>query len=571
MKKKILASLLSVALAVSLLAGCGGGGDAPAETTTDTETSADAEEAPAAETVSSDTNVVYTNAGPLEFFEYPWWNMGQYTHTKLLFETLIGMDENMGPTTENGMAESYELSEDGLTFTVTLRDGLMWHDGQEVTTDDVLWSMATILNDTILANNLLKAVMGSIEGAEDVQAGTTDTFSGVTVDGNTITVQFSEVCPNALLGFSLFHILPKHCLEDADFTQFQQDDFWQNPIGSGPFKLEEVRIGEYAYFVPFEGYWAGTPTFNVQSWASSAEADSNLVTNATGGQLDYAYTKTYTDVQALQEVEGINIHDVSVNYTRWIMLNQYKKDENTDSPLKDVRVRQAIAYAIDKATICEQIFEGAALPGDGTLTPTGSDWKAEGLETYDYNPDKARELLAEAGWDSSTTLDMVYYYTDQQTIDLMAIIQQQLAEVGINVEPRLIEGDVTTQLNARPTSTDENGISGVDWDMAYGALSATSPFDYYERFGSDNASNVCTPGSEELDGYLEELTSTADVDKQKEAYAKIEAYHAENMLYVPLYYQPVWVVTSDKIDSNVETWGNPQFSWDWKIESWTLQ
>ena len=86
------------------------------------------------------------------------------------------MDENMGPTTENGMAESYELSEDGLTFTVTLRDGLMWHDGQEVTTDDVLWSMATILNDTILANNLLKAVMGSIEGAEDVQAGTTDTF-----------------------------------------------------------------------------------------------------------------------------------------------------------------------------------------------------------------------------------------------------------------------------------------------------------------------------------------------------------------------------------------------------------
>jgi peptide/nickel transport system substrate-binding protein len=152
----------------------------------------------------------------------------------------------------------------------------------------------------------------------------------------------------------------------------------------------------------------------------------------------------------------------------------------------------------------------------------------------------------------------------------MAIVQQQLAEVGINVEPSLITGDVTTQLNARPTSTDANGISGVDWDIAYGALSAVSPFDYYLRFGKDNASNIATPYNEELEEYLQVLNTTADVDAQKEAFSKVETWYADNILYVPLYYQPVWVVTSDKVEGNVDTWGNPQYFWNWDIQNWTL-
>lgn len=583
MKKRILALLLSLGLATSMLASCGSSEDssdaASSSSASSESTSASSEGTSAssegtsdsAEAVSSDTDVVYTNTGPVEFFEHAWANAGQYVHTKLLFETLIGMDENMDPTTESGMAESYVLSDDGMTLTVTLREGLKWHDGEDVTTDDVIWSMKAVLDETMVTLNLLKTVMSAIEGADEVTAGTSDTLSGVTVDGNTITIQFAEVSPNALLGFSLFHILPEHCLADADLSQFQQDSFWQAPIGSGPFVLEEVRMGEYAYFVPFEDYWAGTASFNVLSWASTAEADENLVTNVLSGQIDYAYTKTYADVQALRDEEGVNIHTVSVNYTRWLIINEYKKDENTENPLADVRVRQAIAYAIDREAICEEIFEGAAMPGDGTLTPTGSAWKVEGLESYDYDPDKAIELLEEAGWDSSQVLDLVYYYTDQQTVDLMAVIQQYLAQVGINVEPRLLEGDYVTQMNLPPSSTDSDGISGVEWDLAYGALSATSVFDYYERFGSTNSANIATPATEELDGYLAELTSTADVDAQKEAFAKIEAYHAENMLYVPLYYQPVWVVTSNKIDSNIDVWGNPQFGWNWGIESWVLE
>ncbi|MCI8417654.1 MAG: ABC transporter substrate-binding protein [Lachnospiraceae bacterium] len=573
MKKRIL-SLLMASIMVIGLAACGGKEDPKPEATPDTnqeqggqETEAPAEQPPAA---AEGEKILYSNTGPVEFFEVPWWNLGQYVHSKLLFETLIGIDNDMNPTTETGMAESYELSEDGLQLTITLRDGLKWHDGQDVTLDDVVWSMEQIMTPGAgMANNTLKQTCEGIEGVQDYLDGKTEHPAGIElVDDKTIVLKFATVQPSVMLAMSLFPILPKHCLEGVDMTQIQQDAFWQSPIGSGPFKLEEVKIGEYATFAPFEDYWDGVADFKILLNASSAESDDKLVTNVKAGLIDYAYTKMYSDVQALRDVEGVTIDTVPVNYTRWFMVNQYPKAAGETNPLSDKRVRQAIAYAIDKATICEQIFEGAAMPGTGTLTPTGSNWKVEGLEEYAYNPDKAKELLAEAGWDSNRELKLAYYYTDQQTVDLMAIVQQQLAQVGIKVNPYLLEGDVPGQLNTAPTA---DGLAGVQWDLAYGALSALSPLDYYSRFADGSSGTWHGPYDETLGTMVNEMLSTADVEKQMATYAKIEEYYADEIPYIALYYQPVWVVTSDKVAGNVSKWGNPQFYMQWDIQNWTLK
>ena len=102
--------------------------------------------------------------------------------------------------------------------------------------------------------------------------------------------------------------------------------------------------------------------------------------------------------------------------------------------LSDQRVRQAIAYAIDMDTIVETLFEGKAIAADSML-PNGP-FKPEGLNPYAYDPDKARELLAAANWDSSRTLDMVYYYGDQLTADLMAAFQAYLGDVGVKMTYR---------------------------------------------------------------------------------------------------------------------------------------
>src|SRR5690606_20404090 len=119
-----------------------------------------------------------------------------------------------------------------------------------------------------------------------------------------------------------------------------------------------------------------------------------------------------------------------------------------ENALSDPRIRQAIAYAIDMDTIAETLFEGAAIPAvrmqaDGPNKP-------EGLNPYAYDPDKARELLAEAGWDANRELDVVYYYGDQATADLMAAIQAYLSDVGMKMNYRMLEGDVGAQISVPP-------------------------------------------------------------------------------------------------------------------------
>ncbi len=117
------------------------------------------------------------------------------------------------------------------------------------------------------------------------------------------------------------------------------------------------------------------------------------------------------------------------------------------NPLSDVRVRQAIAYAIDMDTIVETLLEGKALVAD---SQTRTRWKIEGLNPYSYNPEKARELLAAANWDPNYTLDAVVYYGDQLTMDFATAIQAYLDAVGIKMSFRKLEGDLATQLWTAP-------------------------------------------------------------------------------------------------------------------------
>lgn len=513
---------------------------------------------------AEEMKTLYTNTGPMEFFMQPWLNPGSYVTIKVLWDTLIGCDADMQPT-DGRLAESYEMSEDGLTLSFVMRDGITWHDGEAITADDVKWSIEYSLN-TGLLNTVFADTFNAIEGCAEYLAGDAEDISGIVVDGSNLTINFEKIAQDALLTFSQFAPLPKHLLADVDPVQYQQAEYFQSPVGSGPFKVAEVQMGNYCVLEPFEGYWDGVANFNIQCSASTAEADANLVTNAEAGKIDYAFTKTFTDTQSLANSEAVTVDTVDVKYTRLFWCNKFPNADGEESPLADVRVRQAIAYAIDMEAICEGLFEGACMPANA-MAPN-SDSKATGLNDYSYDPEKATALLEEAGWDSSRVLKVVYYYTDQQTVDLMAIIQQQLAAVGIQMEASLITGDIDALLWAKPEDT-TNGPSAVDWDMAYAAVSAMALSEYYGRLSEGAAINSHTPYLEELETLIQ-ATNVADPEAQVAAYQALETYENENLPEIPLYYQPVWVVSSAKIDGNVEKWGNPQFRWDWDIQNWTL-
>lgn len=561
--QKILSMGLAIFMAVSLTA-CGAGGSK-----TETNNPVTPTTQPSENSSNSDmpSNVLYSNGGPSEFFETPWLNPGTYMYNKVLFSRLIFADENLSPISGEGdLAQSYEMSEDGKTLTFVLRDGITWHDGEPITAEEIKWNIEYSLKTTVL-NSVFRSTFTAIEGAEAYLDGSAEHISGIAIDGNKITLTFEKVAPDALLTFTQFAPLPQKYLKDTDPISLQQASFFQNPIGSGPFMIEEVRWNNYTILKPFENYYGGKADFTIHLNPSAGDSDPNLVTNAKAGKLDLAYTKNIADVKALEGTEGINIETVNVRYTRLLYLNKFNKKDGSPSPLADQRVRQAIAYALDMDSILEGIFEGAALPAN-SLTPDGAD-KVAGLNDYDYNPEKAKELLKEANWDPNTELDVVYYYTDQATQDLMAILQQYLAEVGIKMNARLVEGDLATILWKAPEDP-VNGPSAVDWDMCYAANAALSLHEYYDRYATGYSINSHTPSDPKLDALIDATNSSVDAEVQRQAFFELQKYENETLFTLPLYYQPIFLIHSDKIDG-LDKIGNPQFNYNWNIQNWKLK
>lgn len=235
------------------------------------------------------------------------------------------------------------------------------------------------------------------------------------------------------------------------------------------------------------------------------------------------------------------------------------------NPLSDLRVRQAIAHAIDLETLCETLLQGMALPADCEI-PNGP-WKTPDLKRYEYNPEKARQLLKEANWDSNRVLDLVFYYSDQETADLMTAVQSYLDAVGVKITFRLLTGDVAGQLNALPVDP-VNGPSSIVWDLGYGARAALAMHEYYNPYTT--GLNAHTPGDPVLDELIKGINSTSDVDKQREAFFAIEKYMAENLPTLPLYYQQLFIVESKRLNRNGGLYGNDQYNYDWGIVNWTV-
>ena len=560
--KKVLSMGLAIAMAVSLTA-CGSGNSKTNDNVTPTVQ-------PSNESNTTDTasKVLYSNGGPTEFFETPWLNPGTYMYNKVLYSHLLFANENLSPISGEGdLAQSYEMSEDGKTLSFILRDNITWHDGEPITAEEVQWNIEYALKTTVL-NSVFRSTFSAVEGADAYLAGSAEHISGIAIDGNKITLTFAKVAPDALLTFTQFALLPEKYLKDTDPISLQQASFFQSPIGSGPFMIKEVQMNNYTILNPYDKYYGGIADYTIHLNPSAGDSDPNLVTNAKAGKLDYAYTKNIADVKALEGTEGINIETVNVRYTRLFYLNKFSKKDGSTSPLADQRVRQAIAYALDMDSILEGVFDGAALPAN-SLTPDGSD-KVDGLNTYAYNPEKAKELLAEANWDPNTELDVVYYYTDQATQDLMAILQQYLAEVGIKMNARLVEGDLATILWKAPEDP-VKGPSAVDWDMRYAANAALSLHEYYDRYATGYSINSHTPSDATLDALIAATNSSVDAEVQKQAFFELQKYENETLFALPLYYQPIFLVYSDKIESGLDKIGNPQFNYNWNIQNWKLK
>lgn len=254
---------------------------------------------------------LYTNTGAVNFLEHTATNPALFWHQELVFDRLLNADASLTPT-DGLLAESFEVSEDGKTITFTIREGVKWHDGTDFTAEDVKWTFD---------------YYPTVPGANTVMTDVINDAKAITVDGNKVVFEFNNPQPNALTVFSQWPVLPKHLLENVAPENFAADTFWQKPIGTGAFKVETVKLGEYTTMVRNADYFL-TGTGNIEKiylYPSTDAGDTNLITNAQAGNIDYAFCKDSAQAQQLMAMDGYNVETVNVTFPRYIFVNMFER------------------------------------------------------------------------------------------------------------------------------------------------------------------------------------------------------------------------------------------------------
>jgi peptide/nickel transport system substrate-binding protein len=333
------------------------------------------------------------------------------------------------------LAESWETTDEGQTWVFHLREGVTWHDGEPFNADDVVFTYNLYADPAVASVYAAKLV--DVAGYQEFRDGAADSLAGVTkIDDATVQIELVGPRPlwPELLNISI-SILPEHILGDVPAAELQQHPYWtENRIGTGPFKWSTYVPDQYIEVVRNDDYFLGAPKLeriiyqiyaDIPSILNALEAGEVDVMSYEGGGVPVS------EVERLSQVPHLTVlADMDAGLPTYLQFNHELEW------LQDPRVRQAMVYAIDRQTIIDTIKKGT-----GTLANTmfPAEWTHPAdLEPYAYDPEKAKQLLAEAGWDSSRQIDFIYYYADQVNKDTITAIQAFLAQVGVNIVPRLL-------------------------------------------------------------------------------------------------------------------------------------
>ena len=347
---------------------------------------------------------------------YDWQN---WSMIKSLFDGL--MDYAPGTTElRPGLAESYDLSEDGLTYTFHLRQGVTFHNGREMTADDVKYSLDRVTDPATQSPGA--GFFGSILGYDAAADGSAKGLEGVKVI-DPATVQITLSRPDAtflhVMALNFASVVPQEAVDAAG------GDFGKQPVGTGAFKLADWTIGQKLVFEKNADYWReGIPYLDTVTFEVGQEPIVALL-RLQKGEVDVPgdgippakFTEVMGDpAQAARVVEGGQLH------TGYITLNV------TTPPLDKLEVRQAINMAINKDRIV-QIINGRAKPANQPLPPSMPGYSTD-YKGYAYDVEGAKKLLADAGLADGFETELYVMNTDPNPRIAQAI-QQDLSEIGI--------------------------------------------------------------------------------------------------------------------------------------------
>jgi len=559
--KRALATLLSVVFIAVLLISCSSGGSGttppeskPAEGTS--EAPATSGEAPATAAPASD-GILRTNGGPADKFSAAWADYGGFAKTNL-FRRLLMLDENLQPVHKD-LATDYKVSEDGLVYTFTLRDDVKWHDGTAFSGEDVKWSLTAALKSASI-NAVFSGAFSKIEGAQAVKDGTATELSGVTVDGSTLTIKLTEPVGVFLTAMAQWPPYPKHLLEKEDPATLHLASFWEKPIGNGPYMLTEVVPNNFAMLEPFPEYYGKKP--KIQKIMLQTMAEDQIVPKAQAEELDYISVMDLNQVNEILKNPNYSAESVDIIYIRYLMANMMgPKGAGGNPKIADLRVRQALLHAIDREAIASQLYPNQANVLD-TKIPKGLPEYYKNAVTYPYDPEKAKQLLQEAGYDFNQPIKLALYYADQTSADLIDTIKFYWEEAGLKVETTLLQGNLLELI-----------YETRDYDFIYAGLSAMALEEVYGLFHSDSPLGTGVMGAypDKWDPIINELRRESDPEKRKEIVGRLQQMEAEFLTHMPLFSMSQYILTNNVHLSTAGVYGNEWTNYDRKLETWEMK
>lgn len=562
--KKRNAALLAVLLAASTVLSACGSSSSSTESTTAPQAESETSQTEAPSQTGGETQAA-TSEGPKDqvvtMAIISSWNTlniyntsGNYGNAVAdqMFERLVNRshDGDIKPR----LATEWTMAEDNLSMTFKLAENALWHDGEKVTANDIVFTCKAMTSPDV--DNYYRSAFNVLAGTDDDGvASDVEKIGAEAVDDYTVKFTFKEPKdPDTILNafLSFLYVLPQHILDTGDYASINESSFWTAPVGAGPFQYVKDTAGETLEMEAFTDYYQGCPDF--KTLVVRVVPAANLTAGLLNGDIDVVAMGSIplADWETVKNSDGVVAASVEDYSYQYMLFNLSEADPD----FQDAKVRTAFDMAINKQVMVDQLMMGEGQTAVGPM-PKYHPYYNEKLVANQYDPEKAKSMLEEAGFNFGKEYLMLVPKGNQVREQSALLIQQDLKGIGVNI--KIETYDFTTLLQMLREGKGDLGLLGGGSNIDPNESSVIlKPGD------ARNYSLLTDPKWFDL---ANEGAGKVTKEERKVCYDAYQQALLEDQPYIWLYHQnDLWAYSKRLTDVPIENfvWFNFE-TWKWKL------